>query len=278
MSAEPSTAPGDTVVVTGASSGIGKATAEELAAAGFRVFGTVRRAEDGEYLEGLGGQAIPMDVTDPASVTEGREQVSAALGDGRLAGLVNNAGIVVLGPWELVDLETVRHGWEVNVLGVAAVTQAFLPLLRQARGRIVMISSVTRRLAAPFAGPYHCSKVALEGLADSLRRELLAYGVAVVVVEPGAVRTPLWRKLADDHEGLFEGTVYARTWARIRRATRSAGRGGLPPEAVARAVRRALTETRPPRRILVARDALRVRVRGLLPGRLIDRMVARRLG
>src|SRR5216117_2533512 len=187
------------VVVTGASTGFGAAIARHLADRGFRVFGTVRRAVDEVALARDGVTPVRMDVTDTASIMRAQGEVERALGATPLIALVNNAGIPAAGPLELFPLDDLRRVLEVNLIGVVAVTQAFLPLLKASRGRIVNISSVAGRGALPFIGPYAASKFGLEAVSDSLRRELLPFGVRVVVIEPGSFKTAwliyrlLWR-------------------------------------------------------------------------------------
>src|SRR2546427_671557 len=198
------------VVVTGASSGIGAAIARDLAARGFRVFGTVRREQDGAPLEAAHVVPVLMDVTDTASVARARDEVTRALAGAPLAALVNNAGIPSAGPLELVPLDQLRHVLEVNLVGAVAVTQAFLPLLKAARGRIVNISSAAGRGCLPFLGPYAASKFALEGASDSLRRELLPFGVRVIVVQPGSVQSRIWEKVERWDLSRYRGTPYER--------------------------------------------------------------------
>src|ERR1700746_2835599 len=168
-----------TVLVTGASSGIGAAIARHLAGRGFRVFGTVRRPDDGAALEQDGVTPLRMDVTDPAGIARARDEVARAIGTAPLVGLVNNAGIPAAGPLELLPIDELRQVLEVNLIGVVAVTQAFLPLLRRSAGGIVNITSVAGRAALPFMGPYAASKFGLEAISDSWRRELIPFGVKV---------------------------------------------------------------------------------------------------
>ena len=264
-------APRPHVLVTGSSSGIGRATALTLARHGLRVFATVRRAEDAEALQvaagavGVGNTVRPvlLDVTDPAGIAEAAELVRRELAErgGALVGLVNNAGIVVGGPVEEVPLERLREVLEVNVVGVVAVTQAFLPLLRAGRGRIVNVSSVSGRVAAPFLGAYAASKFALEALSDALRVELRPWGLRMVLVEPGPVATPFWDKghaEYDERESGEEraGSPYARYAPALRARFRESEAGGLPAEAVAQAIHRALVVPRPRARYLVTRRPL----------------------
>lgn len=269
-----STGPGMTrggVVVTGASSGIGRETARRLAARGFRVFGTVRREEDAAGLRAEALEPVHMDVTDPASVAAARDAVLAALGGTPLVGLVNNAGVPAAGPLEFLPLPELRQALEVNVVGALAVTQAFLPALRRSGGRILNMSSVSGRIAMPFAGPYAASKFALEALSDSLRRELLGSGVRVILIEPGSVRTPIWDKVqAPGTLERYDGTPYAAALLLVRRQALAGREKGLPASAVADAVLRALSVRRPPARIPVVTRRLRFRAIQLLPDWVLD--------
>lgn len=263
------------VVVTGSATGIGAATARELARAGFQVFGTVRRPEDGERLRGHGVTPVLMDVTDTEAVARARDTVVKALSGAPLFGLVNNAGIAVAGPLEVLPLEELRRAFEVNVVGVVAVTQAFLPELRRSRGRIVNISSVSGTIAAPLAGPYAASKFALEAISDSLRRELVPAGIKVIVVQPGSIKTPIWEKVAAMDLDRYRGTAYENVMTLMRDHAIRSGERGLPPEAVAKAVLTALTARRPNTRLLVVRRPLRTRLMRWVPDRWIDRATAR---
>ena len=266
------------VVVTGASTGIGAATVRELAAAGYTVFGTVRRAKDTALVQAAGATPLTMDVTYRPGIVRAQESVARELGDRPLVGLVNNAGIPGVGPLELIDPEELRRTFEVNVFGVVTVTQVFLPMLRASRGRIVNISSVSAYLALPFAGPYAASKFALEAISDSLRRELLPAGVDVVVIQPGSIRTAIWEKIAAMDRSRIKDTIYEKPLEKLHQLAARSGAKGLPPENVARAVLRALRDHRPPTRILVvAGDPLGRRLLRLIPDRWIDRMVAKRL-
>src|SRR5256714_1921505 len=234
------------VVVTGASSGIGAAIARDLAARSFRVFGTVRREQDGAPLEAARVTPVLMDVTDAASIARARDEVSRALAGAPLARLVHNAGIPSAGPLELVSLDQLRHVLEVNLVGAVAVTQAFLPLLKAARGRIVNISSVAGRGALPFMGPYAASKFALEGASDSLRRELLPFGVKVIVIEPGSFKTAIWGKVEAMDLRRYAGPPHERVLDRFRRAALRGAERAPPPDEVVRAVWRARPAPRPP--------------------------------
>ncbi|RMG42510.1 MAG: SDR family oxidoreductase [Acidobacteria bacterium] len=240
------------VLVTGASSGIGRAVCDRLAAGGRRVFGGVRRAGDAERLRSAGIEAVRLDVTDPASVRDAVRTIEGALGNEPLAGLVNNAGVAAIGPLEQLPLDAFRNVFEVNVLGAAAVTAAFLPRLRAARGRIVMISSVSAVFAAPLFGAYSASKAALETLSDGLRRELRPHGVGVTVIRPGPIRTPIWQKFDAEAARAYKEGPYGAQAAKVLGAVRSAERNAAAPELVARAVVRALEARRAPRIVLVS--------------------------
>ncbi|MGH7380937.1 MAG: SDR family oxidoreductase [Candidatus Methylomirabilales bacterium] len=265
------------VVVTGASTGIGAAVARRLAEAGYLVFGTVRRQEDAGGVERDGGVALPMDVTDARSIAAARQEVERRLGDQPLLGLVNNAGIAAAGPLEHLPLDELRRVLEVNVVGLVAVTQAFLPALRRSRGRVVNISSVAGRIALPFGGPYSASKFALEAISDSLRRELIPSGVKVVVIQPGSIRTPIWDKAAGFDLERYRGTPYASVLPRVLDQVLERGRRGLPADAVASAVLAALSSPSPPTRILVVRRPWMVRLMRWMPDRRIDRGVEKQL-
>src|SRR4051794_35262517 len=182
------------VVVTGASTGIGEATARELRRRGFDVFAAVRTEEDAERARSEGLRSVLLDVTDPESIKSAAAEVESALGGARLAGVVNNAGVAISGPIEFVSPDELTRQLDINVVGQVRVTQAFLRLLREGRGRLVNISSIGGRMALPLVGPYNASKFALEAVSDSLRRELRGQGIDVVVIEPGAIKTPIWQK------------------------------------------------------------------------------------
>ena len=271
-----------TVLVTGASTGIGEATVLHLKALGFDAVGAVRKDEDAERLEARGVRTVRIDVTDADQIAAARDE----LGDIALAGLVNNAGIAVAAPLEFLPVDRLRQQLEINLIGQMAVTQAFLPALRRARGRIVMVSSIGGRVALPLVSPYNASKFGLEGMSDSLRRELRSHGVDVVLVEPGGVKTPIWNKaekLADD---MLEDVppeaerLYGKLIEAVRVGTqRIASETGSEPIAVAEVIGEALTTHRPRTRYLVGRDAkMRAAMSRVLPDRVMDRMISRALG
>lgn len=278
-----------TVIVTGASTGIGEATAAHLHSLGFSVLAGVRSAEDAERVaaRGLGRMSpLMLDVTGPESIAAAAAQVEQELGAVGLAGLVNNAGIAVSAPLEFVPIEDLRLQLEVNVIGQVAVTQAFLPLLRVAQGRIVNMGSIGGRVALPLVGPYAASKFALEAITDTLRREVHGHGVEVVVIEPGGIKTPIWEKggavaerIAADAPPAVE-PLYGKLIEAVRLATaRIETDTGLPPGAVAEVVGTALTAPRPRTRYVVGRDArLRAVAARVLPDRVFDWLVYRALG
>lgn len=263
------------VLVTGASSGIGAVTARILAARGFRVWSGVRDAVHAP----AGTTPLVLDVTNPEQIADAARTIAA---DGGLYGLVNNAGIVVSAPLEALPLAALREQLEVNVIGTLAVTQAMLPLLRRTVGRIVMMSSIAGRNATAFIGPYAASKHALEALADALRAELAASGIEVSLVEPGAVKTPIWERSRVRGTALAEGmdaTMRARYDADVElmmRASGAIGAHGIAPERVAAAVEHALTARRPRTRYVVGNEArVQLILRTVVPDRLRDRLIRR---
>ena len=276
------------VVVTGASTGIGWGCAKVLVRKGFHVFGSVRKVEDAQRLSKEFGAAftpLTFDVTDPAAVKAAADQVRQALNGRTLAGLVNNAGVAVAGPLLEIPLEEFRRQMEINVLGVVAVTQAFAPLLgadtslKGPPGRIVNISSVGGTSANPFLSPYNASKFALEGLSESLRRELMLFGVDVIVVGPGAVATPIWSKASADNDvSPYADTPYAPALEKVRSFMLGRGAQGLPPEKIGRVVLKALTLAQPKVRYTVTPEPLRNWMLNNLPKRTVDRMIGKRLG
>ena len=275
------------VVVTGASTGIGWGCAKVLIKKGFKVFGSVRKEADAERLKKeFGANFTPLifDVTDTAAVKRGAEQVAAALGNETLTGLVNNAGIAVPGPLLFLDVDELRHQLDVNVVGQLITTQAFAPLLgadpsrHGKRGRIVMISSVGGRNASPFVGPYNASKFALEGLSESLRRELMIYGIDVIVVAPGAVATPIWDKADAIDVSRYANTPYAAALDRVKDFMIANGRKGFLPEKIGRAVLAALTLRKPKGHYTVTPDPFQNWMVTTLPKRIVDNIIAGRLG
>jgi NAD(P)-dependent dehydrogenase (short-subunit alcohol dehydrogenase family) len=262
-------------LVTGASTGIGRACAIHLGALGYEVLAGVRSESDAPP----GTEPVRLDVTSAADIAA----VAVRTGD-TLAALVNNAGIAITGPVEGVPVEEWRRQIEVNFLGQVAVTRALLPALLRARGRVVNLSSIGGRVAGPLFGPYSASKFALEAMTDSLRREVAQFGVRVVSVEPGGIATPIWDKGTADAVRLIgempEETRerYGRLIAAVRREAENAARDGLPPEAVAEVVGRALLARRPRTRYVVGRKArVQAALARLLPDRAFDALIARAL-
>lgn len=275
------------VVITGASTGIGEACARYLDARGWRVFAGVRKDADAERLrDGTSIEPVRLDVTDSASIAATRKSVEEAVSDHGIAGLVNNAGIAVAGPLEYVPLDALRTQLEVNVVGQVAVTQAFLPLLRMRRGRIVFIGSVSGLFAAPFVGPYSASKHALEAIADSLRVELRPWKIAVSLIEPGPIATPLWERARTMADELFAAMPpeaierYGAVVPIMQRITDQEARNGLPPEEVAEVVAHALTSSSPRTRYLMGPFESRVRARlgRFVPDRIRDTLIVRATG
>ena len=274
-------APG-TVVVTGASTGIGESTALRLDGMGFRVFAGVRSDEDAANLEKKSSdrlRPVMLDVTEPDSISSAVDTVREAVAGEGLQGLVNNAGVAVAGPLEFLPVEELRRQLEINVTGQVAVTQACLPLLREGGGRVVNVGSVSGRVASPFVGAYAASKFAMEALTDSLRRELAPWGLHVAVVQPGRVATPIWDKSLAKADELLAGfpqqahALYGGAMERQKRAAAKAAKAGIPPEMVAEAVAQALTAEKPKTRYPVGREArLGTLLARVLPDSLMDRV------
>lgn len=272
------------VVVTGASTGIGRAIALRLDREGYRVFAGVRRLSDGQALRSAASLRLSpllLDVTDAAAIATAAEQVERETAGGGVAGLVNNAGIAVGGILEFLDIEALRHQLEVNLIGVVAVTKAFLPAVRRARGRVVNISSDNGFLSAPFMAPYCASKFGLEAVSDALRRELRPWGIEVVIVEPGAIATPIWEKARPQTSELRAAMpeeaagLYGEMFDRVESYLEKQAAGAIPADAVADVVYRGLTARRPKVRYQVGNDARVTRwLTRLLPARAMDAVVA----
>jgi NAD(P)-dependent dehydrogenase (short-subunit alcohol dehydrogenase family) len=281
------TSPGRTVLVTGAAKGIGRACALDLDRRGFRVYAGVRRSQDGETLQAdSAGRIVPLllDVTDGSQVAAVGRLLAEATGATGLWGLVNNAGAVYAGPMEHLPVDSLRDQLEVNVVGTLALTQACLPALRRARGRIVNVSSVNGRIVSPFSGAYAASKFALEAVSDALRRELarVRAGVRVIVIQPGAVDTPLWE--VSRERALAMAATYppeAHTqypWLMHGFQRLRVPRQAVPPARVAAAIRRALTARWPRARYRVGWDArIGIVAAWLLPDELLDALLNGRL-
>jgi len=275
------------VVVTGASTGIGWGCVKVLTAAGYRVFGSVRKQADADRLQAeFGPNFTPLifDVTDQAAVRRGGEIVEKALGGETLFGLVNNAGIAVAGPLLYIGIDELRQQLEVNLIAQLTVTQAFAPLLgadtsrKGAPGRIVMMSSIGGKNAFPFMGPYSASKFGLEGLSESLRRELMVFGIDVIMIRPGAVATPIWDKADEVDVTRFSNTPYYSSLDKVKEVMIGQGRKGYPPERIGRAVLKALTTARPKTAYTENPNKLQGAAVRVLPKRMVDRAVAGQLG
>jgi NAD(P)-dependent dehydrogenase (short-subunit alcohol dehydrogenase family) len=275
------------VVITGASTGIGWACAKLLLDKGFRVFGSVRKQADAERLGNeFGANCTPLlfDVTDEAAVLAAAREVRTALNGQTLAGLVNNAGIAVAGPLLELPADDFRRQLDVNVIGPIIATQAFAPLLgvdptlKGPKGRIVMISSVAGRNGNPMSSAYAASKHAIEGLSESLRRELMLFGIDVIIVAPGPVKTPIWSKAEDADISRYENSPYLAALQKVRGYVAHLNAIGLPAEKIAEAVFDALTLPHPKVRYQIAPDPLRHLMTAWLPKRMVDKIIAKRLG
>jgi NAD(P)-dependent dehydrogenase (short-subunit alcohol dehydrogenase family) len=280
-----------TVLITGASTGIGQATALRLARAGWNVLAGVRAEADGERLVGEAPEgrieALTLDVTDPEQIRQAAARVGELGGGegspGRLDALVNNAGVGFGGPLELIDAADMRKQFDVNVLGQVSVTQALLPALRAAHGRIVFVSSVGGRVAMAFTAPYAASKHAIEAIGDALRVELRTSHVQVALVEPGSVATPIWDKSRELADGVTIPASMQAEYGHVPQAMdkvlQDTAKRGVPPELVAETIERALSSKRMKSRYVIGRDArAMIVVRRLLPDHVFDRLARRALG
>lgn len=269
------------VLVTGASTGLGRSMALRLSASGWRVFAGVRKAADARSVAAdAEGELVPvmLDVAKLDSVTAGIEEVAAATG-GELHGLINNAGVYLGGPLELMEPREIEQTFAVNVTGLLFVTRACLPMLRAAQGRIINISSISGLIAIPGVSVYAASKHGVEAITDSLRVELGPFGIKVIAVEPGGIKTPLWEKgarrdaaMPDDADTAAIRKLYEPLVKLLQKL--NARPGGLPPEAVAKVAIDALESRRPKHRYLVGADAKSLSLLGRLPDSLRDRVIA----
>lgn len=280
--------PARNILITGASTGIGRAVAVDLAARGYRVFGSVRKPADAEALcaatpEGaVPIEALLFDVTDSEAIQAGAARLEELLAGEGLHALVNNAGVAIAAPLEYIPIEDFQLQMDINVTGVLRCTQAFLPALRRARGRIINISSVAGRLAFPLAAPYHASKHALEGFSDVLRLEMQRHGIEVVVIQPGAIKTEIWdtaaHKSAQIRKNLSPEALedYGRLIDQVGKAAANAGATGDEVEVCADVVRKAIEAKRPRTRYIVGRDAkIGMFLRRIFSDRLMDRIVGK---
>lgn len=277
-----------TVVITGASTGIGRATAEHLAAQGWQVFAGVRKEADGAALSKADARIKPilLDVTKPDQVETAVETVRAALGGQKLAGLVNNAGIANMGPLALQPMDQFEAHFSVNVFGLLRASQAFARLLGMnesldgAPGRIVNITSVGGKLSAPFLGAYTATKHAVESMTDSLRRELILFGIDAIAVGPGAVKTPIWDKAEDANSGNpYANSPWAEPIERFSETMLDGGRTGLDASVIAKTIETALTAKKPKARYAPVPDKLtNFTLPMLLPKRVVDGVFWKRFG
>jgi NAD(P)-dependent dehydrogenase (short-subunit alcohol dehydrogenase family) len=275
------------VVVTGASTGIGRATALYLDKKGYRVFAGVRKQADAKSLaEEASDRLAPVtiDVTKDRSIAAAKQRVQKAVGKDGLVGLVNNAGIGRGGPIEVMPIDDFRVNLEVNVVGQVAVTQAFLPLIRKGSGTVVFIASIGGRIASPFLSPYAASKFAIEAVGESLRRELKPWDIDVAVIEPGSIATEIWGKAAETAEDRVGDMtpaarrLYGKQMARYGEVIEETAKRGIPPSKVAKVIHKAIRSDRPKHRYLVGTDAkVAARLNAALPDRTFDRMIHRQL-
>ena len=275
------------VLITGASTGIGEATALYLDRMGFQVFAGIRRQDDADKLRKNGSDRLTpifLDVTDPTMIQTSVKTVSGAVGDFGLDGLVNNAGISQGGPLEFIKIDDLRKILETNTVAPVAITQAFLPLLRKAKGRVINMGSISGRLALPLLGPYAMSKYGLEAFTDSLRREVSRWGIKVSILEPGHISTPIWSKAREritkhrqDWPAEFE-PLYGKLLDEIAKNIAEETAHSLPPEAVAKVVHQALTAKRPRTRYVVGKDArLGIWLTRLLSDRMVDYLIQQKM-
>jgi NAD(P)-dependent dehydrogenase (short-subunit alcohol dehydrogenase family) len=265
--------------VTGASTGIGNATALRLAKTS-RVFAGVRSEADYRALGASGPNVVPvyLDVTDPSSIARAKADVAASTG-GLLDGVVNNAGIVVAAPLEIIEPAEFRKQLDVNVVGPLLVTQAFLPLIRASKGRIVTIGSISGKFATPFTGAYSISKFAVEAMSDALRVELAPFGIRVILIEPGPVKTPIWQRTQTAATASMQRSapetlaLYADSIAKMQRLASKLESDGDDPDAVAAVVERALTAAYPRARYLVGTSARVQLLIARLPEFIRDRLI-----
>jgi len=277
-----------TVVITGASTGIGYDAARYLVEKGWRVLGSVRKEADAARLQqAFGERFIPLrfDVTDPEGVSAAAAQTAEIVGDAGLAGLVNNAGIALPGPAMHIPMADFRWQFEVNLFGQLDVTQKFLPLLGARKpcphppGRIINMSSVSGRVVFPFFSPYAGSKHGLEVLSAALRRELVIYGIDVIIIGPGSIKTPIWDKADELDLAPYEGTDYEEIIKNLQPILVRQGKNGLPVEQVSETIHRALTAARPRTRYAIVRNPLtNWLLPRWLPDRWFDWIVRRQMG
>ena len=276
------------VVITGVSTGIGYSSAKILCDSGYRVFGSVRKQEDAEKVTSeFGANFTPLifDVTDSKGIQENAQIVKATLIPGEaLAGLVNNAGVAMGGPINLIDTDVFRKQFEVNFFGLIEVTKTFLPMLGAVKnsmqqGKIINISSVSGRRAHPFVAPYTASKFAVEAFSDALRREMLLYGVDVVLIEPGPIKTAIWDKVPDLDDNEFIGTDYEHSLRKFYKMFIEMGKKGFDADIIGNRVKEILQDPSPKtRHVITPNRFINFTMPGILPDRMFDKLVGKGLG
>ena len=276
------------IVITGVSTGIGYASAKVLCNSGYMVFGSVRNKKDADRLSlELGNNFHPLifDVTNKEEIISEYEKVKNSLKKGEcIKGLINNAGIALGGPVSLIDTEVFRKQFDVNFFGLIDVTKIFLPLLGikkgfEKKGKIINISSVSGKRAYPFVAPYSSSKFALEAFSDSLRRELLMYGIDVILIEPGPIKTAIWDKTPDPNKNQFIGSDYEYSLKRFYKLVIAMGKKGLDADVIANRVKLILETKKPsPRHIITSNRLFNYTIAGILPTRLYDKIIAKGFG
>ena len=276
------------VVITGVSTGIGYSSAKILCDSGYRVFGSVRKQEDAEKITSeFGANFTPLifDVTDSKGIQENAEIVKGELIPGEaLAGLVNNAGVAMGGPINLINTDVFRKQFEVNFFGLIEVTKTFLPMLGAVKnsmqqGKIINISSISGRRAHPFVAPYTASKFAVEAFSDALRREMLLYGVDVILIEPGPIKTAIWDKVPDLDDNEFTGTDYEHSLRKFYKMFIEMGRKGFDADIIGNRVKEILQDPSPKtRHVITPNRFINFTLPGILPDRIFDKLVGKGLG
>ena len=276
------------VVITGVSTGIGYSSAKILCDSGYRVFGSVRKQEDAEKITSeFGANFTPLifDVTDSKGIQENAEIVKGELIPGEaLAGLVNNAGVAMGGPINLIDTDVFRKQFEVNFFGLIEVTKTFLPMLGAVKnsmqqGKIINISSVSGRRAHPFVAPYTASKFAVEAFSDALRREMLLYGVDVILIEPGPIKTAIWDKVPDLDNNEFTGSDYEHSLRKFYKMFIEMGKKGFDADIIGNRVKEILQDPSPKtRHVITPNRFINFTLPGILPDRIFDKLIGKGLG
>ena len=275
------------VVITGVSTGIGFSSAKILCNAGYTVYGSVRKRADADRISEILGDnfhALIFDVTDLQGILNGAATVKSELGEGEcIAGLINNAGVAMGGPVTLIETDIFRKQFEVNFFGLIDVTKTFLPMLGAKRsakcqGKIINISSVSGKRSYPFIAPYTASKFAVEAFSDSLRRELMIYGVDVILIEPGPIKTAIWDKTPDPENNEFLGSDYEPSLGRFYKLFIEMGKKGLDPDIVGSRVKSILQNPRPRiRHVITPNRFLNYTLPGILPSRMFDKLIGKGL-